>query len=87
MHAHSAIIEQLGGGTTVSDLLTELTGRRVDRERVYKWRRNGVPWEFRVPVARILIGRGLPIPAGFLPDGIEPGAIRPAAPPPPGGAP
>jgi hypothetical protein len=79
MHPHAHLIEALGGGTKVAAGLTALLGSEIDRERVYKWQKNGVPHEFRVPLARVLIGRGIAVPDGFLPLGIDASAIQPFA--------
>lgn len=82
MHAHADIIKRLGGGSAVAARLSALTNTALDRERVYKWQINGVPWEFRVPLARILIGQGIAVPSGFLPEGVLESALQPFGPEP-----
>lgn len=72
------LIKALGGGTAVAAELSRLTGAPVDRERVYKWQENGIPLRFRIPLARILIRNGIGIPPGFLPEGLDAGALAPA---------
>lgn len=67
MEAHREFIKQLGGGTVIAAELSELAGESIDREAVYKWAENGVPWRWR-PYLQILANRkGVDLPSGFLP--------------------
>jgi len=68
MNSHREFLKGLGGGTTIAEELTVLAGEPVDREAVYKWGENGVPYRWR-PFLKILAGRkGAVLPEGFLPD-------------------
>lgn len=70
---HSEFIKALGGGTAVAARLSELTGKDVDREAVYKWNEfNNVPWRWRHHVARIAREKEIALPDGFLPGAEEP---------------
>lgn len=68
---HATLIDQLGGGTKVAIALTDLTGTAVDREVVYKWKVNGVPWRWRVHVARLAKQAGQPLPDDFFGEELE----------------
>ena len=67
MRNHAELIRRLGGGTAVGTLLSE-RGHSVDREAIYKWQTNGVPWRWRPTVAEIAreVGLAAAIPDGFL---------------------
>jgi len=72
---HATLIDNLGGGTRVALALTELTGASIDREAVYKWKIHGVPWRWRVHVARLAEQHGEPLPADFF--GADVSSLRP----------
>jgi len=80
MHEHADLVKNLGGGTKLAATLSILIGRPIDREAVYKWQNNGVAGEYRIPVARLLLGRGLDVPDGFLPEGLNVAALAPFEP-------
>ena len=69
IEGHADLIEAIGGGTRVAEMLTE-AGAPVDREAVYKWKSNGVPWKYRNVVARLAEKAEKPLPPGFLGDEI-----------------
>lgn len=48
---HDQIISEFGGGTKMVAAL-EAVGVQVDREAVYKWRRNGIPAKFWNAIVR-----------------------------------
>jgi len=58
----------MGGATELARRLTHATGRRVGREAVYKWGKNGVPWKWRHHLAPLAVAQGLTLPDGFLPE-------------------
>jgi hypothetical protein len=65
LHAHAPLIDTLGGGTAIAEALWgEATERR--REAVYKWKRNGIPWRWRLEIYRLAGLRGVPVPSEFL---------------------
>ncbi|RDD60470.1 hypothetical protein DRB17_17880 [Ferruginivarius sediminum] len=64
--AHADLIDRLGGGTRVAEALTKATGERCDREAVYKWKRNGVPWKWRVHVCHLAEAMGETVPDDFV---------------------
>ena len=74
---HAALINELGGGTKVAAALTERTGTTIDREAVYKWKVHGVPWRWRIHVARLAQEAGKSVPADFL--GAPVTELRPAS--------
>lgn len=63
---HGDLIKELGGGTEIADWLAA-AGHDVDRESVYKWASNGVPWRWRTLVAKMAAERGKKIPKDFVP--------------------
>ena len=63
---HASLIVSLGDGTELSKEINARTGRPVDRDAVYKWKRNGVPWRWRQVVADIARERNVLLPQGFL---------------------
>lgn len=64
---HRALIEQLGNGTKVAAWVSKAAGETVDREAVYKWAANGIPWKWRPFVAQMAQEQQISLPAGFLP--------------------
>lgn len=66
MSEHAQLIDDLGGGTAVAKALGELVGQPIDREAVYKWKENGIPWRWRNGLAALARGRGIAIPSDFL---------------------
>lgn len=67
MLEHDGFIKSLGGPTVVAKQLSELTGENLDREAVYKWNKNGVPWRWRAHLLAIAGKRGVKAPKDFLP--------------------
>ena len=68
MIEHAQFIKFLGGGTAVAAYLTEKSGEAVDREAVYKWSTQGVPWRWRLFLKPLASEKGIPLPEGFLPE-------------------
>ena len=67
---HAELIEALGGGTVICDWLFKHSGRRIDREAVYKWhKRNRVPWKWRGALLVMATAHNLRPPEDFLPGG------------------
>lgn len=66
MSTHADLIDALGGGTKLATALSRATGETFDREQVYKWKRNGVPWRWRAHVRRLAEAMGESVPADFL---------------------
>lgn len=61
---HSDIINTLGGGTKVSELL----GGEVDREAIYAWAaRDFIPWKWRPAIVAVARSQGVRLPKDFLP--------------------
>ncbi|WP_375731234.1 MULTISPECIES: carph-isopro domain-containing protein [unclassified Azospirillum] len=58
MLTHDHVISAFGGGTNMAAAL-EAEGSPVDREAVYKWRRNGIPPRYWGIVARAASRLGL----------------------------
>lgn len=65
--AHKDLIDKLGKGTEVANWL-HARGHDVDRDAIYKWAVNGVPWRWRPLVARMATEKGVRLPKGFLPE-------------------
>lgn len=66
MHEHAKLIEALGDGTAVAEWLSGRTHQPVDREAVYKWKKNGVAWRYRNLVAAMADELKVLLPDGFL---------------------
>lgn len=67
---HAQLIENLGGGTAIAAAL--FGGDPKRRQAVYKWKYNGIPWRWRLPVERLARERGVDLPPEFLePSGSE----------------
>ena len=50
------LIDRLGGGTRLAQLLAEKTGQPIDREAIYKWKERGViPWRWRSAVSSLAV--------------------------------
>lgn len=64
---HRKLIDQLGKGTVVADWVSKAGGETVDREAVYKWATNGIPWRWRPLVAKMAKQKGIPLPKDFIP--------------------
>lgn len=64
---HGEFIKALGGGTVVADWLTANTDSTVDREAVYKWGEQQVPWKWRGYLLAMAKEKGLSAPDDFLP--------------------
>lgn len=58
-HAHAALIEAIG-----SALIREKFA--VSHQRLYLWRKRGIPHTHRAAIAQMAMLAGLPIPADFL---------------------
>ena len=65
MGTHAALIDALGGGTKVAAALSALTGEEIDRESVYKWKVNGIPWKYRTSFAVLADRKDVEIPKDF----------------------
>lgn len=63
---HGDFLKKLGGATVIAEWLSEHADSTVDREAIYKWAGNGVPWKWRLSVARMAKERGVKTPDGFL---------------------
>ena len=81
MSSHVDLIDDLGGGTKLAAALTGLVGEPVDREAVYKWKENGIPWRWRQPVAVLAERAGVRLPEKFI-EVFSPGGPAPEAAPP-----
>lgn len=65
--AHADFIEKLGGGTVIAEWLTAEAKAPVDREAIYKWARNDVPWKWRPYLIKMAKKKGVRIPGDFMP--------------------
>lgn len=65
---HRELIKQLGKGTAVAAWVSAASGQKLDREAVYQWSINGIPWKWRPFVARMAAEKNVTLPADFLPD-------------------
>jgi hypothetical protein len=63
---HADLIDRLGGGTAVAEALAQFFDPPPDRDLVYKWKKNGVPWKFRLQVAELAKSKNVPLPDDFL---------------------
>jgi hypothetical protein len=68
MKEHARLIEGLGDGTVVAAQLSERSGKVVDREAVYKWKVNGVPWRWRPHITAMANKKGIQLPQDFRGD-------------------
>lgn len=64
---HGELIKALGGGTKVADWFASKGKPAIDREAVYKWQNNGVPWRWRVHIAKMAKEQGVKVPKDFVP--------------------
>lgn len=64
---HRDLIEKLGNGTKVAAWVSARSGTAVDREAVYKWAANGIPWKWRPFIALMAAEQAISLPADFLP--------------------
>jgi hypothetical protein len=62
--SHRQLITALGNGTQVADWM-RAQGQAVDREAVYKWASNGVPWRWRPYIAKMASEKGVRLPKNF----------------------
>ena len=61
------LIDELGGGTKVAAALSQLTGKPVDREAVYKWKEfDNIPLRWRASIVKIAREKDVPVPDNFL---------------------
>lgn len=60
--SHRTFITELGNGTAVAAWVSKHAGKRVDREAVYKWASNGIPWRWRPLLARMAREKGVKAP-------------------------
>lgn len=65
--SHRAFIDALGKGTAVAAWVSKRSGETVDREAVYKWAVNGIPWRWRPFLARMAKEKGVKAPKDLLP--------------------
>lgn len=68
MHKHAHLVESLGDGTKVAEAIKAMSPEPPDRQAVYKWKRNGVPWKWRPFIAALAAERGVDLPEGFFPN-------------------
>jgi hypothetical protein len=69
---HAYLIDALGGGQKVAEAVSDFLGLeggdRVDREAVYKWKKeNRIPYRWRDGVRALAIQGGLDLPADMMP--------------------
>lgn len=64
---HGDFIKTLGGGTQVAEWLSKASRTPVDRESVYKWANNGIPWRWRPYLLQMAEQRGAKTPKNFVP--------------------
>ena len=65
METHAEVIDALGGGTELAAALSKYLGKEIDRESVYKWKTNGIPWKYRTPIAVLADRKGVEVPKDF----------------------
>lgn len=58
MHIHTVIIDQVG--------TKSLRDLGASDQQIYNWRKRGISWRYRYPIAKIAEERGLALPDGFL---------------------
>lgn len=63
---HRTFIEALGNGTKVAAWLSKRAGRSIDREAVYKWSANGVPYRWRPMLLEMAKERGVEPPKDLV---------------------
>lgn len=64
---HADFIEKLGGGTVIAEWLASEARATVDREAVYKWSRNNVPWKWRPLLIKMAKEKRVKLPVDFMP--------------------
>lgn len=67
--SHREFISELGNGTAVAAWVSRAAGKSVDREAVYKWAANGIPWRWRPFLARMAKEKGVKPPKDLSPAG------------------
>jgi hypothetical protein len=65
---HRTFIEALGNGTAVAAWVSKRANKKIDREAVYKWATNGVPYRWRPLVLEMARERGVKPPKDLLPQ-------------------
>jgi hypothetical protein len=63
---HDPIITAFGGPAGMIKALAGALGADIDREAVYKWAVNGIPWKFRPAIHRLAQAQGIATPSNFL---------------------
>ncbi len=61
MIKHAKLIDKLGGPAAVLKAL----GLKQSRQSVSNWRNRGVPWRYRVAVAKLAAEKNISVPRGF----------------------
>ena len=65
---HAKLIETLGGAKKIAAELHVMTGEDLSYDTVRKWKIQGVPWKWRVPVAALAQQQGKALPKQFIPN-------------------
>lgn len=60
--SHRPFIEALGNGTAIAAWMSKRAGKTIDREAVYKWATNGVPFRWRPMLLEMANERGVKPP-------------------------
>lgn len=66
MAQHDTFLNQLGKPLELAEKISAESGRKIGRETVYKWRKNGVPWRWQPFVAKLAIQKGVKLPEDFV---------------------
>lgn len=65
-HAHSLLIDRLGGTVTTARAAAAHAGRTLSSQTVSQWRTRGIAYEWRPTLAVLLAGKDIEVPTDFL---------------------
>lgn len=51
----------------MAEWVSSASGKKLDREAVYKWAVNGIPWKWRPFVAKMATEKNVVLPPDFMP--------------------
>lgn len=74
--AQSELIDALGGPTAVAEVVSKRIGLAEEEslcsQAVSMWRKRGIPYRYRAPLAIEARERSIDVPAGFLGESVSP---------------
>jgi hypothetical protein len=62
----SELIDELGGPVKVVEILQRRIGARITAQAVSNWRRRGIPYRYRAPLALEAAERQIGVPVNFM---------------------